>query len=119
LHVSVYQLIADNVAIDPKTAMMNSMLAMRTIDQTADSSASEAELLLYCQVCKHQNQQQNITKRLKSIVDSPQCTWSLLREYREAAVAQGDWTEVKRIMSVFLNPGNEPTAGDGLGLGEQ
>lgn len=88
---------------------MNSMLAARTMDQIADSSTAEPDLLLFCQVCKHQKQQQNITKRLKAIVDSPQCIWSLLREYRDAAVAQGDWAEVKRIMSIFLLPENEPT----------
>jgi len=116
LHAAVYQLIAENIATDQKTALMNGMLAVRTLDQSIDVHSSEPELMLYCQVCTRQNKLRNIADRLKPIVESPQCTWAVLREYRKAATKLGDWEDVKRIMSDVLAPQDNATLNDGTSL---
>jgi len=96
--------------------MMNGMLAVRTLEQNTDTHPSEPELMLYCQVCTRQNKLRNITDRLKPIVESPQCTWSVLREYRIAATALGDWEDLKRIMSFFLAPKDDSRVNDATSL---
>lgn len=106
MHVVIYQLVAES-SQDPMTAMMNSKLAQRTIEQLINSITTEAQLCLVLDVLSSQKAHDQIIKLIyehDAIYKLVKKGSRVLNQLVTCLENAQSWQKLKELTTLMLDP---------------